>query len=134
VARTVDFGNLDDDDLRYMAQRPWMVNDAERQGYVGVAKRVADLMSGSSTRRTGPTPGVVPDMSSLAKAEEPSEPGDGTDVDYGEFDDEDDPSYDDWTLAELKQEAAERDIPFPNAKPTKTELAQLLRENDESSE
>jgi len=111
-----------------------MVNDAERQGYVGVAKRVADLMSGSSTRRTGPTPGVVPDMSSLAKAEEPSEPGDGTDVDYGEFDDEDDPSYDDWTLAELKQEAAERDIPFPNAKPTKTELAQLLRENDESSE
>jgi hypothetical protein len=33
MARSIDFTNLDEDDLRYLADRQWLVNEGDAQGH-----------------------------------------------------------------------------------------------------
>lgn len=47
MARQVDFENLDEDDLLYLQQRSWLIDEAERYGHADIRDQIAALHNGS---------------------------------------------------------------------------------------
>jgi hypothetical protein len=46
MARDIDFENLDDDDIEYLKQRHWIIEEAELQGVQGVRELIQNHVPG----------------------------------------------------------------------------------------
>jgi hypothetical protein len=88
MARDIDFSKpLDENDIHYLRQRSWLVDEAELQGFDAIRKQVAD--------------GVV---------EEEEEDDD-------QSDESDEIVYSEASVAELKAELERRELPTSGNKP-----------------
>lgn len=106
MAREIDYSKpLTDDDLQYLAQRPWLVDAAERQGVEGVRELVKSSVEVSDEG------GTFVAVGSIAGNDTP----DVTD------------NYEDMTNEELSAELERRDLAKSG---NKAELIDRLREND----
>lgn len=98
MARQLDLEKLSKEDYNYITQRPWLVEEANQQGYV------IDLKKKTCTRADG----------SSAESDE------GEEI-----------SYEDYTVAELKEELKEREL---STEGNKAELVARLEEDDENTD
>jgi hypothetical protein len=117
--REVDFNNITDDDVQYIRQRPWLVNEALVQG-IDLRDRVYGEAEPTESAAE------VEDVHEIVAPEEDSEPN--PDVDADDYDDEEA-----WSYEELKAEVKERrdamgdesDAPALNS--SRAELVSWLR-------
>lgn len=106
MSREIDFDkSLSDDDLQYLSQRPWLAEQAERQGYEGVKDLVKESVEVTDEG------GTFVSVGSIAQNDVQDHPD----------------NYEDMTNAELSAELERRDLPHSG---TKAELVERLRESD----
>jgi hypothetical protein len=113
MARDVDFENLDEDDVRYLAERPWLVDQAEREGNEDVREVVEEY---ALSQQAHNEPGTFP-----VEATTPQE--------------EADDDYDSWKKDELVAEIEDRnsereDSDYLSPGGTKSDMIERLRADD----
>lgn len=109
MAREIDLDNISPEDIEYIKQRPWLLEDAERYGYK------IDLDAGA--------------VQSPAFSQE--EVGQDHENEVHGQDESSEDDYDDWTVDELKEELDNRELKTSGKKP---ELIDRLREDDATEE
>lgn len=104
MARNIDFSNLDADDIQYLRQRSWLVDEAELQGFDGVRSQVEHEEVEESEEET----------------EDDQESGEADEISYSEA-----------SVEELKAELKDRGLAVGGSK---AELVARLEANDAESE
>jgi hypothetical protein len=131
MSRELDYSNLSEDDVAYMVQRPWLVAEAEAEGFE-VAAQLPEAPDAPDTDvvqlslRDGQELPTQADPAVSPSAEEPP------------LDTEDGDAYTEWKVAELREEIesrnAERDEEdHLSTSGTKAELVARLEADDERS-
>lgn len=110
MARDIDFSaKLSEDDIHYLRQRSWLVDEAELQGFDTVRKQVSD--------------GAAEEDEEF-DANQDVNPAPQTQTDESE---EEEIDYSEASVAELKAELERRELPTSGNKP---ELIARLEEDD----
>jgi hypothetical protein len=113
MARQVDFSDLSDDDLHYLHQRPWLLDEAERTGENdGSARKAVQQFAAGLSDGSDEVEGFVDVTEIAGHDKEPEVEAD---------------NYDEWTNAQLAEELEKRDLAHSG---NKAELIERLREND----
>lgn len=137
MARQVNVDEVDEDDLRYLRDRPWLVTQAKTEGF--------DLQERIDALDDNPEPVEIPSIGDLSVREDPtptakdpatapsgSNDGSGTEDDY-----------DEWKVSELQDEIEKRndiaesqdlDVEQMSKTGNKAELIARLRQNDSDSQ
>jgi hypothetical protein len=125
MSRKINFTEpLNIEDLFYVQQRPWLIAVAKRCNVLDksfdVSTEIDRFFAKKENRPVkGPEPSELPDIPKSILSDEPE------DVD----EDDDDPAYEQWGIADLKAEMRERGLPYP-AKSSEADLAAKLRKDD----
>ena len=131
MSRAVDPENLKKEDIRYLQDRPWMIDNFRRQGYVDQMDAVLD----GQIKRDSPedqTRVHTDDMRLGTQAPQQIDPrANGVTGDDEEVDDD----YESWSKADLEAEIQTRNDEDGretkiSASGTKAELAARLHEDD----
>lgn len=125
MARELDLTNLTDEDIPYIAQRPWLIHEAELLGVEDVQERVDAYLHPETLPFSGPEFPGVEVLPAEGAASTPNAPQTEEEANVLEDDEEDD--YEDWKVAELKAELTERGLPSSGVH---ADLVARLREDD----
>lgn len=118
MARNIDYGNLTVDDLHYIGQRAWLVEEAESLGFPEVRNLVKDREN-------------ITEDDLLEEEEDDESNSEGQKESEDDEEEEDDElEYDELDVAELKEELKKRDLPISG---NKAELVARLVSADAAS-
>lgn len=127
---------MDAQDMQYLRERPWQIEEYERQGYT---KQMEAVRSGGNTPEVDPSEAsrVTTEKMRLGALEANRTPQPNGVVPDDE--DEDDEDYESWTVADLKAEIDDRNSDRDPATAlatsgNKQELIDRLRADDEAQE
>lgn len=136
MSRNIDFSKpLSEDDVEYVNQRPWLLEDARLRGEDIITDddfrvdddETTDDQSGATEDSTDQEQSETEDA-----ADDESDDAEDDAEDGDEADDEDEVlPYDQWDYADLKEEAGNRGLSKAGSK---EQLIQRLTENDAESE
>lgn len=126
MARDIDLNDLSKDDLVYLQQRPWLVDEARVAYGVDLKERLANMDNEEEDVRDFSDA----DGRQAERLTRPASTKSTTSESADEEEtDEDSDDYEQWSVAELKDEAKSRDLKVSGSA---AELVARLREDDNS--
>lgn len=105
MSRQIDIDNLTADDVPYLRDRPWLIDQYRRQGYTDHMDAVAD---GEITRESPVERSKITTDHMRVGTQVPQQVDSVPNGVTGEEPDELDDNYEEWSVAELKAEITER--------------------------